>query len=87
MTFVVKKELMATADSGSDAILAVLVISRSLVSPWPSCSLLLIMCRISLYVETARFDTIVIIESMVVDGMMPGLIRLILGFGIMSVRS
>ena len=45
------------------------------------------MFRINLYVETARFDAIVIIETMVVDGMMPGLTRLILGFGIMYVRS
>jgi len=33
--------------------------------------------------ETARFDATVVVESMVVDEMMPGLTCLILGFGIM----
>ncbi len=45
------------------------------------------MFWVSSCVETARFDAIVVVESMVVDGMMPGLTRLILGFGIMYVRS
>jgi len=45
------------------------------------------MFWVSSCVETARFDAIVVVESMVVDGMMPGLTCLILGFGIMYVRS
>ena len=57
------------------------------MSPWSPCSLLLIMFWVSSCVETARFDAIVVLESMVVDGMMPGLYCLILGFGITYVRS
>ncbi len=83
MTFVAKKELVATADSESDAILAV----WSSVSPWSPCSLLSIMFWVSSHVKTARFDAIVMVESMVVDGMMSALTRLILGFGIMYIRS
>lgn len=45
------------------------------------------MFWVSSCVETARFDAIVVLESMVVDGMMPGLNCLILGFGITYVRS
>ena len=41
------------------------------------------MFWVSSCVETARFDAIVVVELMVVDGMMPGLISLILGCGIM----
>ena len=45
------------------------------------------MFWVSSCVETARFDAIVVVESMIVDGMMPGLTPLILGFGIKYVRS
>ena len=45
------------------------------------------MFWVSSCVETAKFDAIVVVESMVVDGMIPGLTCLILGFGIMYVRS
>ena len=45
------------------------------------------MFWVSSCVETARFDAIVVVESMVVDGIMPGLNCLILGFGITYVRS
>lgn len=45
------------------------------------------MFWVSSCVEIARFDAIVVVESMVVDGIMPGLNCLILGFGITYVRS
>ena len=34
------------------------------------------MFWVSSHVETARFDAIVVVESMVFDGMMPGLTRM-----------
>jgi len=55
------------------------VISESLVTLQLTVDYVLgqLMC------ETARFDATVVVESMVVDEMMPGLTCLILGFGIM----
>ena len=44
------------------------------------------MFWVSSYIEAARFDAVVVIESMMFDGIMPELIRLILGFGIMYIR-
>jgi hypothetical protein len=66
--------------SASDAMLAV----WSLVGPWLTCNLLLIMFWVSSYVKTkvTRFDTIIVVESIVVDGLMPGFTCLILGLGI-----
>lgn len=59
-----------------------LVINRPSVSPWSPCSLLSIIFWVSSYVEAAKYDGIVVVGSMMFDG-----IRLILGFGIMYIRS
>jgi len=51
----------------------------SSVGPWSPCNLLLIMFWISSCVEAAKFGAIVMVES-IVDGTMPELACLILGF-------
>jgi hypothetical protein len=73
MKFVVKEEPVATADSASDAILAVWSSVSHRWGSWSPCNLLSIMFWVSSGFETARLDAIVVVESMVVEGMVPGL--------------
>ena len=88
MTFVVVKELVATAASKSDSIMAVWSsVGGSSMSPWSPCNLLLIILQVRSFVGTASIDAFLLVESMVVDGMMPGLNWVVLGFGIIYVRS